>query len=92
MVIEVIKVRKGGRPRSRNPKTDAEYQRERRERERELGIEELRGVRPSAAERAMIDALVALEGYGGRTELLMTLARREADRLGIDYRVVREDR
>lgn len=84
MVIEVIR---SGRPRHRNRKQEADYQRDRRERERLLGIQELRGLRISTTERAMLDELVDLEKYGSRCDLLMTLARREADRLGVDYRI-----
>lgn len=77
------------RQRTRNRKQEADYQSARRERERELGILELRGLRISTTERAMLDQLVALENYGSRCDLLMTLARREADRLGVDYRANR---
>ena len=84
MVIEVIR---SGRPRHRNRKQEADYQRDRRERERLLGIQELRGLRISTSERVMLDELVALEKYGSRCDLLMTLARREADRLGVNYRI-----
>ena len=84
MVIEVFQT---GRPRHRNRKQEADYQRDRRERERQLGIQELRGLRISTSERAMLDELVDLEKYGSRCDLLMTLARREADRLGVNYRI-----
>jgi hypothetical protein len=85
MVAEEIKI---GRPRNRNRKQEADYQSARRAREREHGILELRGLRISTTERTMLDQLVALEKYGSRCDLLMTLARREADRLGVDYRVI----
>ncbi|MDH0348132.1 hypothetical protein [Aeromonas dhakensis] len=88
----VVKVSKLGRPRNRNRKQEADYQRDRRNRERLLGILELRGVRISDTERDMLDRLVDLEQYSSRGELLMTLARREADRLGVDYCVKRDDR
>ena len=54
MVIELIRT---GRPRHRNRKQEADYQRDRRERERLLGIQELRGMRISTTERAMLDEL-----------------------------------
>lgn len=76
-----------GRPRNRNRKQDADYQRDRREREKAMGILELRGIRASTSEREMLDVLVGRGGYGSRCELLMTLARSEADRLGVDYRI-----
>lgn len=83
----IREVRRGGRPRHRDRKQEADYQRDRRNRERLLGILELRGLRISATERTMLDQLVDQGEYGSRCELLMTLARREADRLGVDYRV-----
>jgi len=52
-----------------------------------LGILELRGLRISLTERKMLDDLVDVTRFSSRGELLMTLARREADRLGMDYRV-----
>lgn len=85
MGIRVLK--QGGRPRHRNRKQEADYQRDRRQRERLMGILELRGLRISTSERTMLDRLVDKGEYGSRCELLMTLARREADRLGVDYRV-----
>lgn len=86
MPIQVIKRRKPG-PRRRNHKQEADYQKDRRERERQLGILELRGLRVSLTERKMLDDLVVVSKYSSRGELLMTLARREADRLGVDYRI-----
>jgi hypothetical protein len=84
MVIEVFQT---GRPRHRNRKQEADYQRDRRERERLLGIQELRGLRISTTERTMLDKLKALGKYGSICELLMALSRQEADRLGVDYRI-----
>lgn len=87
MAIQVVKRRKPGPVRRRNHKQEADYQRDRRERERQLGILELRGLRVSLTERKMLDDLVVVTRFSSRGELLMTLARREADRLGVDYRI-----
>ncbi len=87
MAIQVVKRRKPGPVRRRNHKQEADYQRDRRERERQLGILELRGLRISLTERKMLDDLVDVTRFSSRGELLMTLARREADRLGVDYRI-----
>ena len=84
MVIELIRT---GRPRHRNRKQEADYQRDRRERERLLGIQELRGMRISTTERAMLDELKARGNFGSTCELLMALSRQYADRLGVDYRI-----
>lgn len=88
MPIEIVQPRRRG-PSMHGRKSNAEYQAARRARDAKFGIAELRGIRVSFTERQMLDDLVAALNYSSRTELLMTLARKEADKHKIDYRVKR---
>lgn len=85
--MAVTEVKRAGRKPAVKPLTPAERQAKRRARDAKFGIEEVRGLRASATERAMLDALTKELGYGSRTEMMLCELRKVADNHGVSYRV-----